>query len=204
MKKMASPAATKGRPRAFDPDEALQKALELFWRQGYEGTSLSDLTEAMGINRPSLYAAFGNKEQLFLRALDRYLSGPASCVGGALNEPTARRVAKSLLQGAAQQLGDPNQPSGCLVVQAALASGAEAQPVRDVLANHRNELRLALRRRFQRAITEGDLPAGTDAGALAGYLMAITHGLAVQAAGGLPAKDLKRIAELTLRNWPPA
>jgi AcrR family transcriptional regulator len=204
MKKMASPAAPKGRPRAFDTDEALQKALELFWRQGYEGTSLSDLTEAMGINRPSLYAAFGNKEQLFLRALERYLSGPAACATAALNEPTARQVVERLLQGVVRQLSDSKSPSGCMVVQAALASGTEAEPVRQALAKHRNELRLALRRRFQRAIAEGDLPADTDAGALAGYLMAITHGLAVQAAGGLPGKDLKRIADLALSTWPGA
>lgn len=204
MKQSVSPAPTKGRPRAFDTDDALQKALELFWRQGYEGTSLSDLTEAMGINRPSLYAAFGNKEQLFRRALQRYLSGPAACFAAAMNEPTARQVAERMLQGVVRQLGDPGMPSGCLVVQAALASGTEAEPIREVLAAHRNEARLALQRRFRKAIAEGDLPADTDAGTLAGYLMAITHGLAVQAAGGLSAKDLKRIAELALRNWPPA
>lgn len=204
MKQSVSPAPTKGRPRAFDTDDALQKALELFWRQGYEGTSLSDLTEAMGINRPSLYAAFGNKEQLFRRALERYLSGPAACFAAAMNEPTARQVAERMLQGVVRQLGDPGMPNGCLVVQAALASGTEAEPIREVLAAHRNEARLALQRRFRKAIAEGDLPADTDAGTLAGYLMAITHGLAVQAAGGLSAKDLKRIAELALRNWPPA
>lgn len=204
MKKIASPTATKGRPRAFDADEALQKALELFWRQGYEGTSLSDLTEAMGINRPSLYAAFGNKEQLFRRALERYLSGPAACFAAAMNEPTARQVAERMLKGVVGQLSDPNMPSGCLVVQAALASGSDAEPIREVLAAHRNEARQVLRRRFQRAVTEGDLPANCDAGALASYLMAVTHGMAVQSAGGLPAKDLKRIADLVLRNWPPA
>ncbi len=204
MKKMASPAAAKGRPRAFDTDEALQKALELFWRQGYEGTSLSALTEAMGINRPSLYAAFGNKEQLFHRALERYLSGPAACFTAALNEPTARQVAERILRDVVRQLSDPKLPSGCLVVQAALASGAEADPVRQALAAHRNEARQALRRRFQHAITDGDLSADTDASALAGYLMAITHGLAVQAAGGMPGKDLKRIADLALSTWPRA
>ena len=204
MKKSISPAATKGRPRAFDTDEALQKALELFWRQGYEGTSLSDLTEAMGINRPSLYAAFGNKEQLFRRALERYLSGPAACFATAMKEPTARQVAERMLLGVVRQLSDPGMPSGCLVVQAALASGTEAEPIREVLAAHRNEARQALRRRFQKAIAERDLPADSDAGSLAGYLMAVTHGMAVQAAGGLPAKDLKRIADLVLRTWPPA
>lgn len=202
MKKMVPPAPAKGRPRAFDLDEALQKALELFWRQGYQGTSLSDLTAAMGINRPSLYAAFGNKEQLFRQALARYLTGPAACFASALNEPTARKVAERILQGVVRQLGDPGLPSGCMVVQAALASGTEAEPVREVLAAQRNESRQLLRRRFQRAIAEGDLPSGTDAHTLAGYLMAVTHGLAVQAAGGLPGPDLQRIADLTLQSWP--
>src|ERR1700740_396023 len=105
-----------GRPRALDADEALDRALEVFWRQGYEGTSLSDLTAAMGINRPSLYAAFGNKEQLFRRALNRYLSGPAACVGEALKEPTARQVAERTLRGVVEQMSDPKRPKGCMVV----------------------------------------------------------------------------------------
>jgi len=200
--KQPTPPAPKGRPRAFDTDVALQQALDLFWRQGYEGTSLSDLTAAMGINRPSLYAAFGNKEQLFRKALERYLSGPAACFDDALREPTARAVAERLLQGVVCQLGDPKNPGGCLVVQAALSSGIEADPIRQVLAAHRNDARHALRRRFQRAIAAGDLPAGTKAADLAAYLMAVVHGLAVQAASGLSRKELRAIADLALRTWP--
>ncbi|MDR3403844.1 MAG: TetR/AcrR family transcriptional regulator [Chthoniobacter sp.] len=200
---MNPPAASRGRPRAFDSEVALQRALELFWRQGYEGTSLSDLTAAMGINRPSLYAAFGNKEQLFRKALERYLSGPAACFAEALQQSTARAVSGHLLQGVVNQLGDPKSPGGCLVVQAALSSGTEADPIRQVLAAHRNDARHALRRRFQRAITAGDLPAGTKAGDLASYLMAVVHGLAVQAAGGLSRKELQAVADLALRTWPP-
>jgi AcrR family transcriptional regulator len=200
--KTKPPPTPKGRPRAFDADVALQRALELFWRQGYEGTSLSDLTAAMGINRPSLYAAFGNKEQLFRRALDRYLAGPAACLGEALKEPTARKVAERMLRGIVEQWGNPNQPKGCLIVQAALSSGTEADPIRQALAAHRNDARNALRRRFEKAVTAGDLPAGTDAGSLAGYLMAVIHGLAVQSASGVPPRELQSIAELALRQWP--
>src|SRR5712672_80887 len=109
----------RGRPRDFDVDEALDRALEVFWRRGYEGASLPDLTAAMGINRPSLYAAFGSKEGLFRRALDRYAEGPAAYVREALDEPTARRVAERLLGGAAERLTDPRNPGGCLVVQGA-------------------------------------------------------------------------------------
>src|SRR3954465_7832302 len=110
-----------GRPRAFDERKALDAALKVFWRQGYEGTSLPDLTKAMGINRPSLYAAFGNKESLFRKVVQRYVNGPASYVAVALQEPTARAVAQKLLKGAAENLTDPSHPRGCLAVQGALA-----------------------------------------------------------------------------------
>lgn len=200
--KTKPPPTPKGRPRAFDAEVALERALELFWRHGYEGTSLSDLTAAMGINRPSLYAAFGNKEQLFRLALDRYLNGPAACIGEALKEPTARQVAERMLRGVVEQMSDPQRPKGCMVVQAALSSGSEAATIREALAAHRNEARAALRRRFEKAITAGDLPAGTDAGGLAGYLMAVIHGLAVQSASGLSPRELKAIAEVALQHWP--
>src|SRR5438094_9922303 len=116
MKAKRQAASTVGRPRAFDVDEALDQALKVFWRKGYEGTSLPDLTKAMGINRPSLYAAFGNKEELFRKALDRYAEGPAAYAAEALNEPTARAVAELLLEGSVNLLTDPRNPRGCLVV----------------------------------------------------------------------------------------
>ena len=195
-------SAPKGRPRAFDPDVALQRALKVFWRQGYEGTSLSDLTAAMGINRPSLYAAFGNKEQLFRKALDRYLTGPAAHVREALAAPTAREVAEYLLAGAVEQFGDAKIPAGCLVVQAALTCGAEAEPIRQELAALRDDTRLALRRRFEQAVAEGDLPPGTNTGDLAAYLMTVVHGLAVQSATGLSREELRGIAAQALCAWP--
>src|SRR5215831_16019645 len=115
-----------GRPRTFDLDKALDRALQVFWRKGYEGTSLSDLTEAMGINRPSLYAAFGNKEDLFNRVLDRYSEKYAAYIHYALNQPTARFVAQALMNGAADLLSSPRNPSGCLMVQGALSCGETA------------------------------------------------------------------------------
>src|SRR6516164_184968 len=117
-----------GRPRTFDTEKALDRALTVFWRKGYEGTTLPELTRAMGINRPSLYAAFGNKEMLFRKVMDRYAEGPAAYVREALEEPTARRVAERLLTGAVSLLADPRNPRGCLVVHGALACGDEAEP----------------------------------------------------------------------------
>jgi AcrR family transcriptional regulator len=192
----------RGRPRTFNTDDALDRALDVFWRKGYEGATLPDLTEAMGINRPSLYAAFGNKEQLFRKALDRYVEGPASYVRKALEEPTARKVAEALLHGGIDLLCNPKTPRGCLAVHGALACGDEGEQIKKDLCAQRKSFELAVRRRFQKARAEKDLPASTDPAALAGFLTAVTHGLAVQAAGGAGRKELKRVAELALRAWP--
>jgi len=192
----------RGRPRAFNVDEALDRALDVFWRKGYEGATLPDLTEAMGINRPSLYAAFGNKEELFRKAIDRYAEGPAAFVRQALEQPTARQVAESLLFGEIDLLCNPKTPRGCFAVQAALACGDEAECVRDELCVRRKSLEMTIRRRFQQARKEGDLPASADPAALAGFLAAVTHGLAVQAAGGATRKELKRVAQMALAVWP--
>jgi AcrR family transcriptional regulator len=186
----------------FDADTALDRALDVFWRKGYEGATLPDLTEAMGINRPSLYAAFGNKEQLFRKALDRYAEGPASFVRQALDEPTARKVAEALLFGEIDLLCNPKTPRGCFAVQAALACGDEAECVREELCARRKSLELEIRRRFKKAQSAGDLPKSADPAALAGFLAAVTHGLAVQAAGGATRKELKRVADLALTAWP--
>ena len=192
----------RGRPREFDVDQALDAALEVFWRQGYEGASLPDLTEAMGINRPSLYAAFGNKEGLFRRALDRYAEGPAGYVAGALAEPTARAVAERLLNGTADLVTDRRHPRGCLMVHGALACGEAAQSVRRELAARRAAGQAALRKRFERAVRDGDLPADADPADLARYLTTVIHGMSVQAAGGASRPTLRRVAQLALRSWP--
>ncbi len=191
-----------GRPRNFDVDQALDQALRVFWEKGYEGASLPDLTEAMGINRPSLYAAFGNKEALFRKALDRYEAGPTAFFRKALTEPTARQVAERLLMCGIELSTHPDNPGGCLAVQGALVCGDAAQPIREELEQRRKAGELAIRKRFQRAKSEGDLPADVDAGDLARYLTTIMRGMAVQAAGGATCIELKRVAKMALRTWP--
>lgn len=191
-----------GRPREFDLDEALDRALEVFWAKGYEGTSIPDLTEAMGINRPSLYAAFGNKEELFRKALDRYAEKPAGYVREALAEPTARAVMEKLLRGAADSLSDRKHPRGCLLVQGALACGEEADSVRREVASRRDAGLTALRERFERAKAERDLPANLEPGDLARFVFVAIYGMSVQAAGGATREQLRRVAELALRIWP--
>lgn len=192
-----------GRPREFDIDEALERAMQVFWARGYEGATLSDLTGAMGITKPSMYAAFGNKEQLFRRALERYIEGPASYATRALEEPTARGVAEALLRGAVRTTTLPEGPPGCLTVQGALAPSDAGRPAHDLLVGWRNDAGLRLEERFQRAVDEGDLPRDADPGRLARYVMTVAFGIAVQAAGGLGHDELQEIADTALRSWQP-
>jgi AcrR family transcriptional regulator len=201
--KPKSARARGGRPRGFNADRALDRALNVFWRQGYEGASLPALTKAMGINRPSLYAAFGNKQALFRKALERYERGPAGYTWRALKEPTAREVVEALLKGIVQLLTRPQNPGGCLMVQGALACGENARQVRQELASRRADGVAAMRRRFKRAVDEGDLPAPADPAALARFVATVMHGLAVQAASGASRKELLRVTEMVLRLWPP-
>ncbi|MCG6204403.1 TetR/AcrR family transcriptional regulator [Rhodopseudomonas sp. HC1] len=191
-----------GRPREFDVDTALDLALHVFWRKGYEGTSMSDLTEAMGITKPSLYAAFGNKEDLFRKALDRYVDGPGGYYQAGLEKPTAREVVEHILFGAADAMTDPDNP-GCLAVQGALCCGEAAETIKQELAARRAKSEQQLCERLGRSIAEGDLPASADAGDLARYVSAILQGIAVQAAGGASRDQLRKLADMALRSWPP-
>jgi AcrR family transcriptional regulator len=157
----------------------------------------------MGITKPSLYAAFGNKEELFRKALDRYVHGPGGYVEIALARPTAREVVEHMLYGAAGAVADPDYPPGCLAVQGALSCGEAADCIKQELTARRATAEENLRNRFARAIAEGDLPAGSDAADLARYICAISQGMAVQATGGASRAQLRKIADVTLRTWPP-
>lgn len=187
-----------GRPRAFDVNTALEKALEVFWLKGYEGTSLSDLTEAMGINKPSLYSAFGNKEQLFLKAIELYENRPTSFFHPALLQPTAFKVAEYMLFGAAESLVNKNHPQGCLVVQGALNCRETADTVKQELQARRKAHEDLLLQRFEKAKAEDDLPPRANAKALSDYLITILNGMCLQSTNGANKEQLEQVASLAL------
>jgi AcrR family transcriptional regulator len=201
MKPRSIPAKI-GRPRVFDPEVALDRAMHVFWAKGYEGASLSELTRAMRINRPSLYAAFGNKEQLFRKVLDRYVEGPFAYFQKAQEAPRVRDVVEQILDGAVNMADNPQIPAGCLLVQGALACGDAASSIRQEVTALRVAGGGALRRRFQRAQREGDLPQNADPADLARYVMTVLQGMAVQGAGGASRAQQRRVAQMALRAWP--
>lgn len=190
-----------GRPRGFDEDAALDAAMRLFWEQGYDATGVADLTKAMGITPPSLYAAFGGKEELFRRAVDRYVAGPARHLAEALMRPTAREVAGDLLRGMVALAAGEGAPHGCMIVQGALATSNRSRAARDDLAARRRQGEALLAARFAQA-APAELPAGQDPAAVARYVFAVSFGLAVQAAGGATAAELHEAVDVALSAWP--
>ena len=195
-------SAPRGRPREFSVDEALAQALRVFWTKGYEGASMTDLTEAMGITRPSLYAAFGNKEELFKKTLDLYERDKLAYVRAALEAPTARGVAERFLQGVLEMQTTGSDPRGCLGVISSTACGSEAESIRAEVIQRRASSDAALRERFRRAMAEGDFPDHVDPDAMVSYLGAVVQGLCIQAGNGASADELRRLVETTLNLWP--
>ena len=177
-------AVLRGRPRDFDVDDALTAALRVFWSKGYEGASMTDLTEAMGVTRPSLYAAFGNKESLFRKALDLYEREKLCYMGQALEAPTARGVAERLLRGSLENQTSRDDPRGCLGVISSVACGAEADCIRQEVLERGRIAHEALIERMERAIAEGDFHTPVDPEGITKYLTAILQGMAVQAGAG--------------------
>lgn len=192
----------RGRPREFCVEGALAAALRVFWSKGYEGASLTDLTEAMGITRPSLYAAFGNKEALFRKALDLYQREKLEYVGRALDQPNARAVAEVLLRGAVENACSPQEPHGCLGVITATACGEEARSVREEVLKRGQVVREALIERLERAKAEGDLPARVDTEGLTSLLFAMLQGISIQAGGGATRAQLDKLVDTGLAMWP--
>lgn len=198
----AAVSAPKGRPREFCTQDALAKALGVFWSKGYDGASMADLTEAMGITKPSLYAAFGNKESLFHKALDLYEAEKLEYMRAALRQPTARAVAEHILRGAVEAQTSTCDPKGCLGVISATACSAEATSIKADVMKRRASSQAALLDRFRDAQAQGDLPAHVDAESLAQYLFAILQGMAVQAGAGATRADLDRVVDTSLLMWP--
>ncbi|HZC57449.1 MAG TPA: TetR/AcrR family transcriptional regulator [Xanthobacteraceae bacterium] len=192
---------TMGRPREFDTESALDEAMEVFWRHGYEGSTIAELTSAMGINPPSLYAAFGSKEGLLKAALDRYSKRRAEFMAETLAEPTARRVVERLLLKLADLQTDPDNPPGCLLVAGGLTCGAGAENVPFELAARRAEAEIQLRDRFVRAKAEGDLTSDADPMALARYLSAVIAGMGVLASSGATREELRQIALVSVKTF---
>ncbi|MCF1595191.1 TetR/AcrR family transcriptional regulator [Streptomyces muensis] len=192
----------RGRKRTFDEGVALQTAMELFWRRGYEGTSISDICQALNIQPPSLYAAFGSKRDLFAKALDRYMCRPTDDLREAMAEATAREAALRLLTRRVEAFTAPGQPPGCMTVQAALACGEAHGEIVDLVTAAREETRKTVLERFEKAVADGDLPMGTDCGALARYLMATLYGFSVEAASGAPREELLAAATLAAQLVP--
>jgi AcrR family transcriptional regulator len=206
---VAEPAAAKpprkprGRPLSFDRDAALEAAMHVFWERGYEAASVADLTSAMGITPPSLYTAFGDKEQLFLEAIERYALGYGSISARALREePTARGAIERWLVEAAKELTEPCHPKGCMVVMAATNCSAAAERVQDALMLRRSEAIANVGRRIQEAIDSGELPADTDAAELANFYAAVYQGMSMQAKDGATREGLLRTVRAAMRAWP--
>ncbi|MFD2264729.1 TetR/AcrR family transcriptional regulator [Lacibacterium aquatile] len=191
-----------GRPRAFDEEKVLDAALCVFWRKGYEGASYADLTEAAGVERPALYSAFGNKEALFRLALVRYYERYLDYVPKALDLPTARETVAHILYSAIDLNTRYPDHTGCLGINGVLAGSDEAEPVRQALVEARAAGQAQLRERFEKARIEGDLPETAKPDVLAAFVMAVLHGMAVQAKAGFSSDVLKAVAEQALASWP--
>ncbi|WIX80214.1 TetR/AcrR family transcriptional regulator [Amycolatopsis carbonis] len=191
-----------GRPRAFDADVALDRAIEVFWNQGYEGASLTDLTAAMGITRTSMYAAFGNKADLYGLALDRYLHRDLAYAYDALAAPTAHSVASRYLHACADAVTTPGRPPGCFTVQSGLVSAPENADISAAVARARRAGEEALLTRFRRAVSDGDLSASDNPDDLARYVMTVGEGLAVHAVAGASRADLQRVVDVAMKAIP--
>ncbi|NMO14160.1 TetR/AcrR family transcriptional regulator [Pyxidicoccus fallax] len=194
--------ATRGRPRHFDRDAALREAMQVFWEKGYEGASLSDLTSAMGIKAPSLYAAFGCKEALFREAVELYTSLEGGATNRALRDvPTAREAIEAMLRDNVREYANPGKPSGCMIVLAAVSGTTENEGVRQFLAEQRKAAIADIQQRLERGIAEGELPRGTDTEAMAGFYATVLHGLSIQARDGATLEAMTAIVDCAMAAW---
>ena len=195
------PKRPRGRPRSFDRDVALERAMEVFWKHGFEAASLNDLTEAMGINPPSLYAAFGDKEHLFLEAVERYQARHGDACPYA-DERTARASVERLLTYTATEFSRPCNPRGCLMVMAASTSSTSSPALQSALAQRRDAARTRLKARIDQGVKEGELLPGTDTAGLADFYSAVLAGMSLQARDGATRRSLMATVATAMRAWP--
>lgn len=191
-----------GRHREFDVDQALDAALCVFWRKGYEAASYTDLTQAIGVERPALYSAFGNKESLFRQVLERYYTRELAFFPAALELPSSRDVAAHIFRSAVELNTRNPETAGCLAIHGMLVGSEDAEPVRQALITARATAQATLCERFERAKREGDLPTSANCAVLAAFVCAVTHGMAVQAKAGFSREMLDAVAEQALLSWP--
>jgi len=191
----------RGRPAAFDYDTALESAMRTFWLYGFEGTSMTELTKAMGMNKTSIYAAYGSKEALFQKAVSRYANGPVSFVAEALNEKSAFEVVRKLLTTAAAKLTSAQNPAGCMIIQGALSCSKDSQHIHDMLSAYRRSYENQLAERLDRAKIEKDIPADADTKALAKLVATVHQGMSVQASSGATEEELLDIANIVAEKF---
>jgi AcrR family transcriptional regulator len=203
MKNVAVERRTRGRPRAFDRDMALEAAMRLFWTRGYEATSIADLAEAMGINPPSLYAAFGDKRRLFAEAVERYRKGPGGFAAEAFaGAATAREAITRLLDRVAEVYVDPACPRGCMVIHAGQNCARGDEEVAEALALIRRETQRFIRARLEEGAQSGEVNADADPAELAAFYAAVLQGMSTQARDGASASELRAIAGRAMAAWP--
>ncbi|MBB1595146.1 TetR/AcrR family transcriptional regulator [Achromobacter sp. UMC46] len=194
--------AERGRPRNFDRAQALQKAMEVFWSKGYEGASLTDLTEAMGINSPSLYGAFGSKEGLFREAVELYRETEGGSSRRALQDaPTARGGIQSMLMSAAERFTAPGQPPGCMIVLGAPSGSVNHASVGGFLCDNRRDMQGRILARLNAGVAQGELPASADTKSLAAFYTTVLHGMSIQARDGASRKTLQGVARQAMCAW---
>lgn len=201
MKSVDTPPRKSGRPLSFDREDVLEKAMLLFWASGFETTSISDLTLAMGVTAPSLYTAFGNKQQLFMEAMRRYVGDRAAFERSMIQAPTAREAVAEILRGAALLYTGETTPPGCLLASAAATGSPDAAEVREAVAAERRSMRDIIVRRIEADVAKQILLSDTPAGVLADLILAITQGMSVLARDGADRDSLLRVAEAANGIW---
>ena len=191
--------ATKGRPRSFDEDQAIDAAMRVFWEKSFEGTTMTDLTDATGLSRSSIHAAFGSKEGLFLKAVERYRSEQMRYIPKALAEPTLPRAIEALFRGMVTSLSIPGNPNGCLSIHGALACGTDGKLVTQVMAKWRRSNENRIKQRIQQAQREGELGRDVNTADYAGYIVTIMIGIGIQAVNGAGRAELTRTVDMALQ-----